>query len=65
MNRFAFILMTLAFLYILRDHIPIPFFRLPGDLHFRTDRLHLFLPLTTSLLVSVILSLLLGFLGRR
>jgi len=38
--------------------------RLPGDFVVERDSFTLYLPLTTSLLLSVVLSLILWFLGR-
>jgi len=38
--------------------------RLPGDFVIERDSFTLYLPLTTSLLLSVVLSLILWFLGR-
>lgn len=39
--------------------------RLPGDLAFERDGLRVYLPLATSLLASLVLSLLLWLLGRK
>lgn len=39
--------------------------RLPGDLMIRGERWSLYAPLTTCLLISVVLSLLLWLFGRR
>jgi ribose/xylose/arabinose/galactoside ABC-type transport system permease subunit len=37
----------------------LPLGRLPGDLHIERDGLHIFFPLTTSILISLVLSVLL------
>lgn len=37
----------------------LPLGRLPGDLHIERDGLHIFFPLTTSVLISLVLSVLL------
>jgi hypothetical protein len=42
----------------------IPLGRLPGDLHLHRDGWDLYLPLGTSVLVSIVLSLLLWWLRR-
>lgn len=39
--------------------------RLPGDLVFKRDNLTLYLPLTTSIVVSILLTLILSFFCRR
>ncbi len=44
----------------------IPFLgRLPGDLYFRKDNVTFYFPLTTSIIISVVLSLLFYLFGRR
>ena len=42
----------------------LPFGRLPGDILIERERLYLFIPLGTGLLISVVLSLFLWFLNR-
>jgi hypothetical protein len=44
--------------------VPVPG-RLPGDVHIQREHWSIYVPLTTSLLISVILTLLLAFLFRR
>jgi hypothetical protein len=39
--------------------------RLPGDLFFRGKNVSFYFPLTTSILISVILTLILWFINRR
>ncbi|HOK05587.1 MAG TPA: DUF2905 domain-containing protein [Syntrophales bacterium] len=39
--------------------------RLPGDIYFRGERFTFYFPLATSLVISVVLSLLLWFIGRK
>jgi len=44
----------------------IPFLgRLPGDIHIQRDNWSFYFPLTTSILVSLLLTLILTFLSRR
>ena len=44
----------------------IPFLgRLPGDIHVQRDNWSFYFPLTTSILVSIVLTLVLGFFSRR
>ncbi len=42
----------------------LPFGRLPGDLRFERDGLTIFLPLTTGILISLVVSLILWWLRR-
>jgi DUF2905 family protein len=39
--------------------------RLPGDIHFQRGNFTFYFPLATSLILSVVLTLILYFLGRR
>ena len=43
----------------------VPIGRLPGDIHIQRGNWSFYFPLTTSILISVILTLLLTFLSRR
>ena len=43
----------------------VPIGRLPGDFTFRRGNFSFYFPLTTSILASIILTLLMMFLGRR
>ena len=65
MNRIAVIIVALAILYLARDWLPFPLFRLPGDIEYRSERWHVFFPVTTTLLVSVIVSVVCSFFGHR
>jgi Protein of unknown function (DUF2905) len=42
-----------------------PFGRLPGDIHVQRGNWSFYFPLTTSILISVVLTLILTFLSRR
>lgn len=65
MNRMAFVLIVIAVLYLLRDWLPGPLFRLPGDIEIHGERFHLFIPIATCLLISLILSFLFSLFGHR
>ena len=39
--------------------------RLPGDIYIKKGNFHLYFPLVTSILLSIVLSLILLFIGRR
>lgn len=44
----------------------IPFLgKLPGDLHYRKDNFSFYFPITTSIVISLILSLIFYIIGRR
>jgi hypothetical protein len=43
----------------------LPLGRLPGDLSFRRGGMSFYLPLATSILVSLVLTLIMMFFGRR
>ena len=43
----------------------VPLGRLPGDMSFRRGSVSFYFPLTTSIIASIVLTLLLMFLGRR
>ena len=58
------VLVVLGLVFVFGDRIPF-LGRLPGDVHIERDGLSVFIPLTTMLLVSLVLSLLLGVFGNR
>jgi hypothetical protein len=55
-------LLGLLMLYI--DKLPFGLGRLPGDIIIRKDSLTIYIPIATSLLVSILLSLLFAFIKR-
>ena len=67
----GFIVLGLVFLaagLILNFASHLSFFRLgrlPGDLIFKRDNVTLYFPLTTSIVLSILLTLILSFLFRR
>lgn len=65
MDRTLMTIITLAVLYSLRDHLPLPFFHLPGDIEYHSLHIHLFLPLATCLLVSVAVSIIIALFSRQ
>ena len=56
---------ALGLLLSLGSKLPFRIGRLPGDLVFRRDNFSFYFPIATSLVVSVVLSLVFWFLGRR
>lgn len=61
----AGILAATGGLLVLLGSSKLPFGRLPGDISFRRGNLNIFVPLATSLLFSVVLTLLLNLFLRR
>ena len=65
MYRIVLTFALLAILYAIRDRLPIPLFRLPGDFEWRSKQAHLVIPLTTGLLVSLAVSFVFAVIGQR
>ena len=61
---FGVVLAVLGGLLLLVGKVPF-LGRLPGDIVIRRENWSLFFPLTTSLVISVLLTLLFTFFGRR
>lgn len=61
---FGVILALLGGLLLLAGKIPF-IGRLPGDFYFRGERWSFYFPLTTSILISILLTLLFSLFGRR
>ena len=57
------VIVAAGLLLVLAPRIPLVG-RLPGDIHIERDGLTIFIPLGTMLLVSVVVSVVLGLLGR-
>jgi hypothetical protein len=61
---FGIVLVLIGGFFILMSKLPW-FGRLPGDLVFRREGLTLYLPVTTMILVSLVLTLLINIVWRR
>ncbi len=61
---FGVVLALLGGLLLLAGKIPF-IGRLPGDFYFRGERWSFYFPLTTSILISILLTLLFSLFGRR
>lgn len=57
-------LVLLGALIMLVERIGVPLGKLPGDISYRGKNTFFYFPLTTSILISVILSLVLYFISR-
>ncbi|MCX7982541.1 MAG: DUF2905 domain-containing protein [Syntrophales bacterium] len=58
------IIFVIGLLFLFLDKIPW-FGRLPGDISYEGKRVHFYFPLTTCILISLLITLFLWFLGRR
>lgn len=58
------VLLVLGFLFVLAPRVPF-LGRLPGDVTIEREGVRIYLPFATMILVSIVASLLLGFLNRR
>lgn len=59
------ILIAVGLLFTVGERLPIRFGRLPGDIVVRGKHTVFYFPIVTSVLLSVVLTLLLWFFGRR
>jgi len=65
MGRILIVLGVVLMVIGLLINLGVPIGRLPGDFSVRRDNFSFYFPLTTSIIASVLLTLLLMFLGRR
>ena len=61
---FGGVLLAVGLLLILLGRTNLPMGRLPGDIVYRGKHTTFYFPLTTSILLSIVLSIVLYFLGR-
>lgn len=61
---FGIVLLILGGLFLALGRTSLPLGRLPGDILYRGKRATFYFPLTTSIILSVVLSLLLYVIGR-
>ena len=61
---FGGVLLALGLLLILLGRTNLPMGRLPGDIVYRGKHTTFYFPLTTSILLSIVLSIVLYLLGR-
>lgn len=59
------VLIAAGLLFLLGDRLPLKLGRLPGDIVWRGERGSFYFPVTTSLLLSAIISLVFWLLSRR
>jgi len=57
------VLILIGIVFYLSDKIPIG--RLPGDLTFGNDKFKIYIPIATSILLSIIITIILNFFARK
>jgi hypothetical protein len=57
------VIIILGLIFMLSDKIPLG--RLPGDLHFGSGRFKVYIPIATSILLSLVLTIILNFFARK
>jgi hypothetical protein len=57
------VVVVVGMLFMVADKVPIG--RLPGDLHFGSGRFKIYIPIATSVLLSVLITIILNFFSRR
>ncbi|MCU0609565.1 MAG: DUF2905 domain-containing protein [Chitinispirillaceae bacterium] len=57
------IIVVIGMLFMVADKIPLG--RLPGDLHFGSGRFRIYIPVVTSVLLSVVVTIILNFFTKR
>ena len=65
MGRLLIVLGVVLVVGGLLIQLGVPFGRLPGDMAVSRGRFSFYFPLTTSIIVSIILTLIMMFIGRR
>jgi hypothetical protein len=58
------IIMIIGIILNFSDRLPFNLGRLPGDIVYKKESLSFYFPITTSIIVSIVLSLLLYFFGK-
>ena len=61
---FGIILIIVGVVFIIAQRVP-GIGRLPGDIYIKKENFSFYFPITTSILISVILSLIMIFFGRK
>ena len=57
------VIVVLGMLFMVADKIPLG--RLPGDLHFGSGKFKIYIPIATSVLLSIIITIILNFFSKR
>lgn len=57
------VIIVVGLIFMLGDKFPLG--RLPGDLHFGSGRFRVYIPIVTSILLSIVITVILNFFSRR
>jgi hypothetical protein len=57
------IILVIGLLFMVSDKIPIG--RLPGDIQFGSDKFRIHIPIVTSILLSIVITIILNFFARK
>ncbi|MBN2188205.1 MAG: DUF2905 family protein [Chitinispirillaceae bacterium] len=57
------VVVVVGMIFMVSDKLPIG--RLPGDLSFGSGRFKIYLPIATSILLSILITIILNFFSRR
>lgn len=57
------VLVVLGLVFLVGDKLPLG--RLPGDIRFGSERVQIYVPIVTCLLVSLLITLVVNFFSRR
>ncbi|MFP4163263.1 MAG: DUF2905 domain-containing protein [Chitinispirillaceae bacterium] len=57
------VIIVLGLIFMLSDKLPIG--KLPGDLQFGSGRFKVYIPIATSILLSLVLTIILNFFARK
>ncbi|MFP4012848.1 MAG: DUF2905 domain-containing protein [Chitinispirillaceae bacterium] len=57
------VIVVIGFIFMISDKLPIG--RLPGDLQFGNGRYRVYIPIATSILLSLVLTIILNFFSRK
>jgi hypothetical protein len=57
------VVVVVGMIFMVADKVPIG--RLPGDLHFGSGRFKIYIPIATSVLLSILITIILNFFSRR
>ena len=57
------VLAGIGYLFLVGDKLPIG--KLPGDIHFGKNSFHLYIPITTCILLSIIITLIVNFFSHK
>ena len=57
------VVVIVGMFFVVADKIPLG--RLPGDLHFGSGKFKIYIPVATSILLSIVITIILNFFSRR